>query len=49
MKTEASQRFCSTPACQRERRRREHLRGDADYRDNQARAQAKWRVGHPDY
>nr|WP_137959868.1 hypothetical protein [Burkholderia sp. 4M9327F10] len=47
-----NQRYCSAAACQRERRRRwqrEHLRGDADYRDNQARAQAKWRVRHPDY
>jgi hypothetical protein len=46
------QRFCSAPACQRERRRRwqrERLRDDADYRDNQTRAQAKWRARHPDY
>lgn len=47
-----NQRYCPAAACQRERRRRwqrEHLRSDADYRDNQARAQAKWRVRHPDY
>jgi len=47
-----NQRYCSAAACQRERRRRwqrEHLRSDADYRDNQARAQARWRVRHPDY
>jgi hypothetical protein len=47
-----SQRFCSAAECQRERRRRwqrQHLRCDADYRDNQARAQAKWRGRHPDY
>ncbi|MGF6965781.1 hypothetical protein OKW43_002809 [Paraburkholderia sp. WC7.3g] len=47
-----AQRFCSAPACQRERRRRwqrQRLRTDADYRDNQARAQAKWRTRHPDY
>jgi len=47
-----NQRYCSAAACQRERRRRwqrEHLRSDADYRDNQARAQARWRVRHQDY
>jgi hypothetical protein len=47
-----NQRYCSATACQRERRRRwqrEHLRSDADYRDNQARAQARWRVRHQDY
>jgi len=46
------QRFCSTPACQLERRRRwqrDRLRADADYRENQARAQADWRVRHTDY
>lgn len=47
-----NQRYCSAPGCQRERRRRwqrEHLNDDADYRDNQAHAQAKWRARHPDY
>jgi len=47
-----NQRYCSAPGCQRERRRRwqrQHLRSDADYRDNQARAQAKWRARRPDY
>jgi len=47
-----NQRFCSAPGCQRERRRRwqqQRLRSDPDYRDNQARAQARWRARHPDY
>ena len=47
-----AQRYCSSPECQHERRRRwqrQRLRDDADYRDNQARAQANWRVRHPDY
>ncbi|MCL9847608.1 hypothetical protein M0F12_08960 [Ralstonia solanacearum] len=46
------QRFCSAAACQRERRRRwqkQHLRADTDYRDNQARARARWAQGHPGY
>jgi hypothetical protein len=46
------QRFCSDPACQRERRRRWQLekRGtDPDYQDNQARAQHAWAERHPDY
>ncbi|MFM0655310.1 hypothetical protein PQR17_27675 [Paraburkholderia sediminicola] len=47
-----NQRYCSAAACQRERRRRwqrRRLRVDADYRDNQARAQSNWRARHPDY
>jgi hypothetical protein len=47
-----NQRFCSALGCQRERRRRwqqQRLRSDPDYRDNQARAQAKWRARRPDY
>jgi hypothetical protein len=47
-----NQRYCSTSVCQRERRRRwqrQHLHGDPDYRENQARAQASWRARHPDY
>ncbi|WCM19943.1 hypothetical protein NDK50_00195 [Paraburkholderia bryophila] len=46
------QRYCSSKACQRARRRdwqRTRLRIDSDYRDNQARAQAKWRAGHSTY
>jgi hypothetical protein len=46
------QRYCSTPDCQRTRRRcwqREKLQADADYRANQAAAQRRWRESHPDY
>jgi len=46
------QRYCSLTACQRARRRdwqTQRLRTDTDYRDNQARAQAKWRAGHSSY
>ena len=46
------QRYCSSKACQRTRRRdwqNNRLRIDDDYRDNQARAQAKWRAGHSSY
>ena len=46
------QRFCSAPSCQRTRRRRwqkQHLRTDTDYRDNQARARARWAKDHPGY
>ena len=46
------QRYCSSEACQRARRRdwqNHRLRIDRDYRDNQARAQARWRAGHSDY
>ncbi|SFT97785.1 hypothetical protein [Paraburkholderia aspalathi] len=46
------QRYCSSKACQRARRRdwqTHRLRIDDDYRDNQARAQAKWRAGHSGY
>jgi hypothetical protein len=46
------QRYCSSKACQRARRRdwqNRRLRVDDDYRDNQARAQAKWRAGHSSY
>jgi len=44
--------FCSAAACQRERKRRwqqERVRHDADYRDNQARAQRAWAQRHPGY
>ncbi|MFX1763411.1 hypothetical protein PWP93_12540 [Paraburkholderia sp. A1RI-2L] len=46
------QRYCSSKACQRARRRdwqNHRLRTDNDYRDNQARAQAKWRSSHSSY
>jgi len=46
------QSFCSALACQRERKRRwqqGRLRHDADYRDNQARAQRAWAQRHPGY
>ena len=46
------QRFCSQPDCQRERRRRWKRRKrqtDADYRDNQARAQRAWSERHREY
>jgi hypothetical protein len=46
------QRYCSSKACQRARRRNWQncrLRADEDYRDNQIRAQAKWRASHSDY
>lgn len=46
------QRFCSKPACQRERRRRwqrQKLKDDADYRANQAAAQKRWRANNADY
>jgi hypothetical protein len=48
----STQRFCGQPDCQRERRRR-WKRGkrqtDADYRENQARAQHAWSERHPGY
>jgi len=46
------QRYCSEPACQRERRRRwqrERQGSDADYRDNQRRAQQAWAAKHSEY
>ena len=46
------QRYCGTPGCQRERRRRwqqaKHA-SDADYRENQARAQRAWAQNHSEY
>jgi hypothetical protein len=48
----AQQRYCSAPACQRERRRRWQAtkrRLDPDYRDNQARAQRAWCARNPEY
>jgi hypothetical protein len=47
-----NQRFCSSKPCQLVRRRawqRARLETDPDYRANQAKAQAKWRAGHPHY
>lgn len=44
--------YCSATACQRARRRRwqqAKRQSDADYRENQARAQRAWVRGHPDY
>ena len=46
------QHYCSTPDCQKVRRRRwqQHKRKhDPDYRENQARAQRQWQQLHPDY
>ena len=46
------QRYCSAPACQRERRRRwqrEKRRSDADYRENQRQAQQRWAASHGEY
>jgi len=46
------QRYCSTAACQRTRRRRwqrQKLKADADYRANQRAAQQRWCERHPDY
>lgn len=47
-----AQRFCGQPDCQHERRRR-WKRGkrqtDADYRENQARAQRAWSERHREY
>lgn len=46
------QKFCSSAACQRERRRRwqaARLREDGDYRANQQAAQKAWSRRHPQY
>jgi hypothetical protein len=46
------QRYCSEAACQRERRRvwqREKRASDADYRENQVRAQRAWAARHREY
>jgi hypothetical protein len=46
------QRYCGSPGCQRERRRRwqqaKHA-SDADYRESQARAQRAWAQSHREY
>jgi hypothetical protein len=46
------QRYCSSSACQRERRRRwqaARRAADADYRANQRAAQQAWSQRHPEY
>ena len=46
------QLYCSKEACQRERRRlwrRAKRQSDADYRDNQRRAQRAWAAKHSEY
>src|ERR1700758_1017801 len=47
-----AQKYCSASACQRARRRRwqrAKRESDADYRENQARAQRAWAQNHRDY
>jgi hypothetical protein len=47
-----SQSYCSTEACQKERRRlwqRDKRQQDTDYQDNQSRANKKWRSTHVGY
>lgn len=47
-----NQTYCTDPACQRERRRRwqqKKRRDDADYRDNDARANKAWATENPEY
>ncbi len=44
--------YCSTPACQQERRntwQRKKLRNDPEYREHLRMAQQKWRDQHPNY
>src|ERR1700675_1482931 len=46
------QRYCGAGACQRASRRRwqrARLESDADYRENEARAQRKWAENHREY
>jgi len=46
------QRFCSAPACQKERKRqwqKAKRAADADYRDNDVQANRYWRGQHPGY
>jgi hypothetical protein len=47
-----NQAFCSTPDCQRARKRQWHqarLLGDPDYRENQLAAQRSWQARNPGY
>lgn len=46
------QAYCSSPACQRARKRQwqqDKVHSDPDYRDNQRDAQRAWLKRHPDY
>lgn len=48
----AGQRYCGDAPCQRERRRcwqQAKRVSDADYRDNEMRAERAWRKRHPEY
>lgn len=45
-------KYCSKPACQRERKRRwqrQKIADDPDYRDNQKDSQKRWREAHRGY
>lgn len=46
-----NQLYCSARRCQQVRKNlwQQAVRQDPDYRENQARAQAKWCASHPDY
>lgn len=47
-----AQRYCSAPACRRERRRRwqkQKRQNDLDYRENQRQAQKSWYQRNADY
>jgi len=47
-----NQRYCSSTACQQQRRYEWHkrkLHTDSDYLVNQQRAQSDWQARHPDY
>ena len=47
-----NQTYCSSPECQRERRRlwqQKKRRDDADYRDNDVRARKAWATENPEY
>ena len=47
-----NQTYCSSPECQRERRRRwqqKKRRDDADYRDNDVRSRKAWATENPEY
>lgn len=47
-----NQAYCSEPSCQRDRRKhwqRERRQRDDDYRDNQARAHARWLSKNPEF
>ena len=47
-----NQTYCSSPACQSERRKswqRNKIRTDPDYRENQSKSQRAWLDRNPDY